>query len=106
MFTLKLANNETFEATALDQRYVTDSYSGAPKLSVRMEVTPASHELEWYIEKLSAEGALDTIQVLVDNNVVFSVEGYVELSDIALRLLANGEKSISITVCQPNTTDK
>ena len=93
MFTLKLANNETFPVTAAEH-FLSKTGNGKARGALRVESAPAQHGLEWYLEKLSAPGAIDTVQVLCeDGSVGLETEGYTEISNAGVRLLVTGEKS-------------
>ena len=102
MFTLKLANNETFPVTAAEQSSSPMDFTGSSRLTLRVEAVPAEHDLEWYLEKLNADGALETVQVLTgDGSVGLAVQGYTETLGLSIRLLATGEKALTLTLCRP-----
>lgn len=63
MFTLKLATGETFFVNAAEQ--LRSQFDGGiqSRLALRVEATPADHDLDWYLENLDAPGALDTVHV-------------------------------------------
>lgn len=101
MFTVKLANSETFTVTAAEQSSRPVDFTGASRLALRLEAVPADHGLEWYLEKLNASGALDAVQVLCDGSAGLEVQGYTEITEVSLRLLATGEKALTLTLCKP-----
>ncbi len=99
MFTLKLATGETFFVNAAEQLRSQFDGGTQSRLALRVEATPADHDLDWYLENLDAPGALDTVQVLCENGSVgLEVQGYSQVSHAALRMLASGEKSFSLTL--------
>ena len=101
MFTLKLANNETFPVTAAEH-FLSKTGNGKARGALRVESAPAQHGLAWYLEKLSAPGALDTVQVLCeDGSVGLETEGYTEISNAGVRLLVTGERAFSLVVWEP-----
>ena len=102
MFTVKLASSETFNVTAAEQSYSAADYTGRKKFRLRLECSPASHDLEWYLEKLSQEGALESVQVFSESGAkCFQVEGYTELDNSALRLLSTGERELTLSLAKP-----
>ena len=58
MFTVKLGTGKTFEATAAEEAYGA-VYGGSPRLTLRLEASPAPRGLDWYLGLLEEEGALD-----------------------------------------------
>jgi len=101
MFTVKLANSETFCVTAVEQSYSAADYTGRKKFRLRLECTPAAHELEWYLEKLQGEGALATVQVLSEGgSQCFQAKGYTELESSSLRLLSTGDMELTLSLAQ------
>ena len=70
MFTLKLATGETFFVNAAEQLRSQFDGGTQSRLALRVEATPADHDLDWYLENLDAPGALDTVQVLCENGSV------------------------------------
>lgn len=102
MFTVKLASNETFNVTAAEQSYSAADYTGRKKFRLRLECTPASHDLEWYLEKLWQDGAREAMQILSDSGEqCFLAEGYTELESSSLRLLSTGEKELVLSLAKP-----
>lgn len=102
MFTVKLATNETFHVSAAEQSYSAADYTGRKKFRLRLECTPADHELEWYLEMLQQDGALETVQVLAGSGELYlQVDGYTELESSALRLLSTGDKELSLSLAKP-----
>lgn len=103
MYTVKLATGETFPVTAAEQFLSRTGAAGARE-ALRVEATPVQHDLRWYLEKLEAPGALDTVQVLWgDGAVGLEAEGCTEITSAGVRLLATGEKSFSLVLCAPET---
>lgn len=102
MFKVKLASGETFPATAAEQSCNAMDFTGNSRLSLRVEASPADHDLEWYLEKLNAPKALDTVEVLAgDDSPGLTVESYTEIVGISIRLLATGDRAMSLTLCKP-----
>ena len=101
MFTVKLATGETFNATAADLNRYRMENTKQPCITLRIEATPADHDLEWYFEKIDAEGALDKVQVICEDGTVgFEVEGYTTIFSLIVRLLDTGEKSFALTISE------
>lgn len=102
MFTLKLATGETFSTTAAEQMRTPIDGNSQARIALRVESTPAQHELDWYLERLDAPGALDAVQILCENGTVgLEVQGYTHVVNATIRLLVTGEKSFSIMLAKP-----
>ena len=102
MFTVKLASGESFPISTAEQARRGGDLAGPQPLSLRAETTPAEHGLEWYLERLEAPGALDTVEILLpDGSVGIRLQGYSQVSDISLRLLVTGEKSLTLVLTKP-----
>ena len=102
MFTVKLATGVTFSATAAEQMRTQIDGNSQARIALRVESTPAQHELDWYLERLDAPGALDSVQLLCENGTVgLEVQGYTHVVNATIRLLVTGEKSFSIMLAKP-----
>lgn len=101
MFTVKLASGEAFPVTAAEQRFFASEGTGQPVLALQLEAAPADHELDWYLEKLDAPGALDQVQVLEeDGGDGFPAEAYGKVANASMRLLAGGGRAFSLTLAK------
>lgn len=101
MFTVKLATGEAFPATAAEQNCSGLDAAGAARLTLRLEEVPASHSLGWYQERVCAPGAINTVEVLAEGGAPgLEAEAYTEVVGISLRLLATGERALSVTLCK------
>lgn len=103
MYTMKLATGEAFPVTAAEQ-FLSQAGAGRAREALRVESAPVQHDLKWYLEKLEAPGALDTVQVLYgDGAAGLEADGCTEITSASVRLLVTGEKSFSLVLCAPET---
>ena len=90
MFTVKLGTGKTFEAAAAEEAYGA-VYGGSPRLTLRLEASPAPRVLDWYLGLLEDEGALDTVAVAAGGKDCLEAQ----------RLLPTGDKHLSLVLCKP-----
>ena len=95
MFTLKFGTGKTITAQSVEETY-RSGVNGKAMYLVFSEVT--DHDVDWYKAIMTEEGALDTIEVSADEMSSVTYKGYTELDYITIRLLSNGEKSMSASL--------
>lgn len=100
MFTVKLGTGKTFEATAAEEAYGA-VYGGSPRLTLRLEASPAPRGLDWYLGLLEEEGALDTVAVAAGGKDCLEAQGYTQVVELTQRLLPTGDKHLSMVLCKP-----
>lgn len=104
MFTIKLGTNKTFTATSACEYYRNEQVTGKGAMLLTFESTEVEHPIEWYKEALEEEGAIDTIEVIVDGQISLTASGYTVISDLSLRLLASGMSYLTISLSKPEDT--
>lgn len=103
MFTVKLGTEKTFFVTAAEESYGNESFDGVirKKKCLRLESSEAENGLDWYMDLLEEEGALDTVQVLLGDKVSLTADGYTMIRNISQRLLGTGKKYLTLTLEKP-----
>lgn len=103
MFKIQLGTGVEFDADSVEQNSTAD-ITGRPSVSFMMEKTPADHTLSWYIEQLNEPGALDSIVVKNDKgDELIPGEKWDRVSNISIRLLGTGDRSMSISLSKSLT---
>lgn len=101
MFTIKLGTGKTFKAISACEYYRDARVEGQNCEMFTAEDSAPENSLEWYREILEEEGALDSIDILKDEDVCMTVVGYTVIDDISMRLLSSGAKYLSINLSKP-----
>ena len=97
MFTVKLGNNQTFEASAVNQSYRADD---SERLSI--DNSNITQDLEYYKNLLNAESALDTISIQTeDGQTALTLEGFTDIETINIRVLPTGGLYLNIVLSKP-----
>lgn len=89
MFTLKLGTGVGFDVTSVSENYY--NTSGDVTVDLNIEVIGSDRPLEYYLDLLTADGALDHIQVYLDNTVVFESKNHNKIVSANRRLIPTGE---------------
>lgn len=101
MFTVKLSSDATFEVSSFCEYYRDEPVDGNARMMLTMEQANPEHGIDWFMEKLNADGALDVIQAMIGEEVCATASGYTHIDDISLRLVATGERYLSISLSKP-----
>lgn len=101
MFEVKLKTGETFEATAVQESYAASAEETKCYCMI-LEGATNDRSLDWYIERLEAEGATERISISRDGTPIMTAEGYTVLSDVSLRLLVTGGRQLNIVLQKPS----
>ena len=101
MFTVKLGSNVTFEVSSFCEYYRSESVDGKARMMLTMEQANPEHGIEWFMEKMNADSALNTIEAMIGEEVCATATGYTHIDDISLRLVATGERYLSISLSKP-----
>lgn len=101
MFTVKLGSNVTFEVSSFCEYYRSESVDGKARMMLTMEQANPEHGIDWFMEKMNADGALNTIEAMIGEEVCATATGYTHIDDISLRLVATGERYLSISLSKP-----
>lgn len=97
MFTVKLGNNQTFEASAVNQSYRADD---SERLSI--DNSNITQNLEYYKNLLNAENALDTVSIQTeDGQTALTLEGFTNIETINIRVLPTGGLYLNIVLSKP-----
>lgn len=102
MFTIKLGTNNTFNVATFCEAYRQAFVdSNDERMVLTMEKVEPENNIDWYMEKLNEEGALNTIEAKIEGEVCATAVGYTTIEDVSIRLLPTGEQSLSITLSKP-----
>lgn len=101
MFTVKLGSNVTFEVSSFCEYYRSESVDGKARMMLTMEQANPEHGIDWFMGKMNADGALNTIEAMIGEEVCATATGYTHIDDISLRLVATGERYLSISLSKP-----
>lgn len=102
MFTVKLNSGITFTATAAEENYGPAFFQSAEQRTkcLKLESSEDVRDLDWYLEKLGTEGALDKIQIYSGDKVCMTAVGYTRVREVSRRMLPTGNGYLSIMLDQ------
>lgn len=101
MFTAKLGTGVAFEVSSFCEYYRDEPVDGTPRMMLTMEQANPENGIDWYMGKLNAEGALETIEAMIGEEVCATATGYTHIDDVSIRLVANGDRYLGISLSKP-----